>query len=375
MWPEENLQPTPQEVPKAEPAAKLTMNALTPGPSPSGRGELNALVPYSQWARGRQDLRCPHPFGGRYGPCKGRRGRQVAAPIAQGNPPVPTAQGNAPAPIIVTATSNGLIIRSDDLDALDEFEKLLQDTWNNLGNEPLTIYYIKYAKADVVASELDRLLTGGSGDAEGSDAGGAAGKGKAMATGTVKIIPELRLNALMVTANRTDKATIKRLLETVLDRQGPPDDPAISRKSHMLPVEHAKARDIAEELREVYADQLVLTQGQQNRANFAGGGGPLAMMMGGMMGGGMMGGGPGGGRGGRDGGGGGGGSSRADEANRISIGVDNRTNTLIISATDAKFEEVKQLVRGARRGGGRATRNHTVRPVAPHQPERPSRNT
>ena len=68
----------------------------------------------------------------------------------------------------------------------------------------------------------------------------------------------------------------------------------------------------------------------------------------GMGGGGGFGGGPGGGggRGGR------GGQNPRDAANRISIGVNTRTNNLVMAATDPLFEEVKQLVQRTRRGGG-----------------------
>ncbi|MGA2258864.1 MAG: hypothetical protein ABSG53_29705, partial [Thermoguttaceae bacterium] len=85
---------------------------------------------------------------------------------------------------------------------------------------------------------------------------------------------------------------------------------------------------------------LVLTQGQQNQQARGAG---IAMMMRGMMGGGRggQGGAPGGGMGGP---GGGAQNNRADQVNRIAIGVDNHTNNLIVAAIDPLFEEVKQLV-------------------------------
>jgi type II secretory pathway component GspD/PulD (secretin) len=383
-WPEENLQPTPQEAPKAEPAGKVTLNALTPGPSPSGRGELNALTPGpSPSGRGELNALTPGPSPGGRGDGKmfGARIVLVADPVparaavdgkspadrgafgsgptpspataaADGKSPVTIAEGKAPATITVIVTANGLTIHCDDLDALDQFEELLHKVAPNSG--PLKVYFLKYAKADTAAAELRGFLSGVSGDSEGEGPSSAV-KGKGMATGTVNITSEARLNALLVTANRTDQATVKLLLDTIFDLDGPPDDPAITRKSHMLPVEHAKARDIAEVLREVYADQLVLSQRQQNRANFAAGGGPLGMIMGGMMGGMGGGGGPfggGGGRGGGGGGPGGGGQTRGEQANQIAIGIDNRTNTLIISATDVMFAEVKRLVQDLDQAAG-----------------------
>ena len=96
---------------------------------------------------------------------------------------------------------------------------------------------------------------------------------------------------------------------------------------------------------------------------------------------GMMGGGPGGPGGGGPGGGGpgggfggfGGGQNRADQANRIAIGVDTHTNTLVIAAVDTLFEEVKQFVQEL--DTANAEQHETVQVIssAPHQSRRPSR--
>ena len=157
---------------------------------------------------------------------------------------------------------------------------------------------------------------------------------------------EPRLNALIVMANHADQQTVKRLLK-ILDMKESPEDVAVAPKPRMIPVVHQKASDIADELRQIYADRLVGGQQQQG-----GRGGFLPMLMRGMAGG--FGGGPGGpggfgGFGGGDNGGGGGrgnrgGQSRRNTANRVGISVDARTNTLIVSATDPVFNEIKEIV-------------------------------
>ncbi len=76
-------------------------------------------------------------------------------------------------------------------------------------------------------------------------------------------------------------------------------------------------------------------------------------------------GGPGGGFGGPGGFGGQGGQNQRDNANRIAIGVDTRTNNLIVSATDALFAEVKQLVQQL--DVAAASQNETVRVVTLHR--------
>ncbi|MGA2255596.1 MAG: secretin N-terminal domain-containing protein, partial [Thermoguttaceae bacterium] len=274
----------------------------------------------------------------------------VADPVAaqvpvEGKAKAP-AEGKPPAPIVVIPGPNGLTITSDDIEALDEFERLLSMGTDGSGEGPMAVFYLKYAKAQAVAQELETLLAGGSsGDSDSSSDKGS----RKLKTGSVTITPEIRLNALMVLANRADKQTIKGLLKT-LDKKESPEDIAVAPKPRMIPVSYARAKDIADVLREVYADRLVLSQNQQNQMGR--GAGILPLMMRGMMGGGPGGGGPGGGGpggggpggGGPGGGFGGGGNNRADQVNRISIGVDNHTNTLIVAAIDPLFEEVKQLV-------------------------------
>ena len=268
--------------------------------------------------------------------------------------------GKPPSPIIVVPGPDGLTISSDDLDALDEFEHLLAVA-DGSGEGPMAIFYLKYAKAQAVAQELETLLAGGSsGDSEGSSETASRSR-RSLVSGAYKIMPETRLNALLVLANRSDKQTIKRLLDT-LDRKESPEDVALAPKPRMIPVLHARAGEIADELRQVYADRMVVSQNQP------GPGAGLAMMMQAMGGGGR------GGRGGRGGGGGmgggiggfgGGQSNRADQENRIAIGVDNHTNTLVVSAVDALFEEIKQLV--AELDEANAEQNETVQVIPLHR--------
>jgi type II secretory pathway component GspD/PulD (secretin) len=244
------------------------------------------------------------------------------------------------APVTVTAGPNGLTIESDDPQILDDFEHLLLMAMN----EPISVYYLEHSLCTAVAEELEKILTGTVSEPGEGSVAGSSGTPRPLATGPIKLVPEPRLNALIVLANRTDQDTIERLLKT-LDLKESPKGTTISPKPQIVELKHAKATEVAEVLRQVYADRMVLSPAQQNRANVAGAGGPLAMIMGGMMGGqgGMLDqGGGGGGRGGR--GGGGQQNQQQTNANRLAIGVDTRTNSLIIAASDALFAEVKILV-------------------------------
>ena len=192
------------------------------------------------------------------------------------------AQGKSPAPIIVIPGPNGLTITSEDLEALDEFERLLGTAAGGSGSGPLKVFFLKYAKAQDVAELLDKFLAGGASGSEGSSGH------KALVTGPIKITPEPRLNALMVLANRADQDTVEQLLAKVFDLKESPEDVAVAPKPRMIAVAYARAKDIAEVLRQVYADRLTVAQGQdqQGRGGFV----PFFMRMGG--------GGPGGGFGG-----------------------------------------------------------------------------
>ena len=264
---------------------------------------------------------------------------QCAADAAAAKSPV---EGKPPAPIVVVSGPEGLTISSDDLDALDEFEHLLSAAADGSGEGPMAIFYLKYAKAQAVARELETLLAGGSsGDSEGSSETTSRSR-RSLVSGAYKIMPETRLNALLVLANRSDKQTIKRLLDT-LDRKESPEDIALAPKPRMIPVLHAAC---GRHCRRTPPNLCRPHGGWPEPAGARGGPGdddagdgrrrtrgPRRTWRRGRH----------GRRHGRRGFGGGQ-SNRADQENRIAIGVDNHTNTLVVSAVDALFEEIKQLV-------------------------------
>ena len=289
-----------------------------------------------------QVFRRPHFIGGRSRPGKAAE------------------EGKSPAPIIIIPGPNGLTITSEDLEALDEFEHLLATASDGRA----------MARWRSFTSSTPRPRTWQMSSTSFSPAGRPTkffrrvrlrGR-KALVTGPIKITPEPRLNALLVLANRADQDTIEQLLK-ILDLKESPEDIAVAPKPRMIPVEHARARDIADVLRQVYADRLVLSaQGQQQQGR----GGFLPML---------------------DAGNGrrlrrprrrpgrwrrrrrlrwhGSGQNQRDTANRISIGVDTRTNTLVVAATDPLFEEVKQLVQQL--DVAAASENETVRVVTLHR--------
>jgi type II secretory pathway component GspD/PulD (secretin) len=139
------------------------------------------------------------------------------------------------------------------------------------------------------------------------------------------IVPDVRLNALIVHASPADLDLMEQLL-TIIDRPDVPES-TVNPRPRLIPVMNTGAAQIAEILREVYTERMAGARNQQQRQpspeEF------IQMLRGG-----------GGGRGGSSGS-----RSRQAEVQKISIGVDARTNSLVVSASEPVFQEIEQLVK------------------------------
>ncbi len=237
------------------------------------------------------------------------------------------------------------------------------------GEMEVTVFYLKNAKADVVAETLDRIFGGGTSGASGGsggrggligdlagaalgDAGGGilgsllglGGPGGAVTpSGAIQITPDPRLNALVVQAGPQDLEMIEELLK-ILDQKESPEDVLVKPKPRVIPVVNTTAEDVAELVKQVYQDRLITggaAGGRQRQPT------PQEFIQ-------ML-------RGSRRGGAGGGGTSAADIQQKMSIGVDSRNNALIVVAPDLLFQEVKELVE--RIDEAAAETNQTMRVV------------
>lgn len=252
-------------------------------------------------------------------------------------------------PIIVSVTPNGLVIASDDLDALDDFEALLQTLIGGstlLSNEP-TIFWLKYVKADQAASILNQVVNGASasgggsllgdvasnmlGDVGGGLLGAALGVGSgggSVISGAASIVPDARLNALIVQASATDLNLIERLLPAI-DREASPEEVLTEGRPKMIPVDYMDATEMANIVKAVFPNRIVAAasgqqqQRQPNPEDF------IRALRGG---------------GGRSGGGRGGSNAEIEPA-KMTIGVDARSNSLIVAAPEPLFREVETLVK------------------------------
>ncbi len=271
-------------------------------------------------------------------------------------------EGREPAPIVVAPGPSGVTIVSEDTEALDALEDLLYTLGGGAGaNAPqLTIYYLKYATADAVASTLRQILAGTS--ASTASFGGPLPPGPrgprppsnnapttTSSGSTVYITPETRLNALVVQAEPADLATIEQLLR-ILDQPESPEEVAAQPKPRLIPVYNAPAEELAEVIRQVYQNRLVSGAGQRG-GRMPSSPQELFQMMAAARGGGRL-----------------AGQSRggvAANTQQLAIGVDTRTNCIVVSAPEPLFQEVKDLVEELDRAAATET-TETTQVVSVH---------
>lgn len=358
-------------VPGTLPAAALpsalpptTAPAADAGDSEPARSEAPAVAPAPQPTpealevdRGSDDDSA--------GPASAYRSAETpvvfAAQVTQrsGEQPEPAGDASAPAPtepataegssIIIAPGPTGTVIASDDTEALDKLENLLRSisSLKPTGKQEYAVFYLKFARADSVAQTLDSIIAGGgsaTGDLAGAAMnavggggfmgglmgmdGGGSGSGT-LGGGLMKIVPDSRLNALIVQAKTAELDMIEEILK-ILDQPGSPEEVLVQARPRLIPVFNTSATEIADIVKQVYSEQMV----------GAGGGaggmpGPQDFFRQMMQN-------QGGGRGGR------GGNNRntaaAGDTAKMSIGIDTRSNSLVVSAPDRLFTEVKELV-------------------------------
>ena len=271
----------------------------------------------------------------------------------QSTPEQPPAEKEAsqsagePPEIIVTTGPGGIMIASEDIEALNDFEDLLTALASGAmtGTSDLTVFWLVHSTATVAAETLDQIFGGGTlatgggpgggsvlGDLAGAafgDAGslvgsllGLGGGGTIAPSGSIQIIPDSRLNALIVRANPTDTQTIKQVLE-ILDQKESPEEILAQAKPRPIPLYYTQAEEVAEIVNTVYQERMATSSRggrQPSPQEF------LEAIRGRSRGGSRR--------------------SSTEEMQKMSIGVDLRTNSLIVSAPLALFEEVKEFVEG-----------------------------
>ena len=237
------------------------------------------------------------------------------------------------APVVVAPGPGGTIIASDDLAALDQLEDLLNSVAGkaSASGREYAVFYLKYTKAATAAEVLSAIFGGSSGgkdrgiigdianNALGDVGGGlmsdlltGGGAGAASFTsGAVDIVPDTRLNALIVHAKASDLDTVEQLLK-VLDQRSGPENVEAEAQARAIPVYTTSATEIAQIVQQVYQDRMAGAAGVMSPQDM------MKMIRGG--------------------------NNAEQQVQKMSIAVDTRNNLLIVRAPDALFEEVKALV-------------------------------
>lgn len=183
---------------------------------------------------------------------------KTAAPQAAGDQPVPEAenvkaQADQSADIVIIPGDHQITIASDDVEALDQLESILRATSSRAPgsiasrNRDFSVYQLRNAGAEEVADTLESIYESRAG---------------MLAFGSVVIVPETRMNALIVYGGRTDRDRIEQLLE-ILDTEKLPDSGRIF-KTQVIPVKHADAGKLETVITGIYRTEM--TAGGTRRA-------------------------------------------------------------------------------------------------------------
>ena len=254
------------------------------------------------------------------------------------------------ADIIVQFTPNGMMIASEDLEALDAFQSLMESLAepSTAQADLPTIIWLKYIKADLAAELISSVLGGGETSvASAVDSvtsgfgggmlgllglgGGGGGDGEEppstarsimTTSGSVNIVPDARLNALIIQANPVDLRLIEMILEKV-DREESPEDIQTVSRPQLIPVIYQDAADVAEVVKAAFGDRI---QGAASSGSQAGPPSPQEFIQA-LRGKGKS----------QE-------SKPTSRPNQIGIAVDVKSNSLVVVATPQDFDEVRELV-------------------------------
>ncbi len=248
-----------------------------------------------------------------------------------------------------------LILSSRDEAQLDRMEDLLDELQQSIPFKPeWTVVYLESADATEAADMLSQFFPSSSVASSSSSVSGSmlgslgssfssmgnslmdmtGLSGLGASSTSMKIIPDLRTNSLFISGPQMMVKDALAFLK-VLDSNDVPDS-LKEMQPRAIMVEHADVNDVAALVQDVFKPYLEAQgQNRQQQQN------PLAAVFGG-------------------GGGGRGGNNEAGQV-RMTLGVDAQTSTLLISSSQALFEEVEFVVRGLDENARAA--NRMVRPI------------
>jgi type II secretory pathway component GspD/PulD (secretin) len=240
-------------------------------------------------------------------------------------------------PVVITVIGNKLIIESDDPNAVQLVVELIRyytrkttDADENL----FEVIRLKYVSAEDAAKVITELFNGpapqqqqGGGGLLGGNPlagllgrfGGPGGGAQTPTTptpGRIRVVAEKSSNSLIVVkASPVDLLTIKELLRNVIDN-GQTD--AVTQKTYIIPVYSVSAYDMSLVIKDVYKSALGTSPTTTQVGGFPGflfGGGQRP-----------------------------GGNQPGSQTPVLSIGVDDRTNTIIVMCSEQMARDIAELV-------------------------------
>jgi type II secretion system protein D len=243
--------------------------------------------------------------------------------------PQAPAQNKTGAPIVITPAGNSIIISSNDPEALKMANSLIRLlTQSPKGDGDFEIIRLKNALAADAAKVLDEAFNGTKATpGQNVPAFGPAAffrqfnqQQQSVPTNPtanrIRVVADAGSNSLLVRASPLDMLAIKRLLEKAID-SGLTDSTALIKRHLLPPLKHANVLEVAATLRDVYREQM-------NPVTFSEVRGPRGR---------------------------GAGFTTNLDANgnpitvALTLGVDDRNNQLLVSCSDALFNEIKKLVK------------------------------
>ncbi|HEV3262770.1 MAG TPA: secretin N-terminal domain-containing protein, partial [Gemmataceae bacterium] len=249
--------------------------------------------------------------------------------------------GKKNAPVTITAFGNRLIVTSDDPQALrlvQELTRLLTQAPKDAGD--FEVIHLEHGNAADVAKVLDEAFNGTKAQATTNQPQfppffgnrGPAEPAKA-SEDRVRVVADTGTNSLLVRATPLDMLTIRRLLDQTLDTDQV--NASGNTKTYIIPLEFAHAADVADVIRDVYREHMNTN--------------PLPGQVGGFGGFRFL------------------AAQAASNSNGkpvdLSVGVDSRTNSLVVSCSANMYKDIKKLAAQLDKGSKDTTRTVRVVPL------------
>ena len=260
--------PAEGSTPKKEPAPKANKKSAKPtGPSgPQGKkGKKGPAGPTEKAASvdsGNEPAGAPAPAD------KGVEAPAAASSDADVSSDEVATADEPLAEVLIIAGEGSLTIASEDEEALDELESLLQTISARTGfaHRDYSIFQIQNTTASEVAQTLQQLFGSRSSRTASNRSaryGYGGTSGYTRQTPAPLIVPDDRLNTLLVKGTRADRQTIEGLLE-IIDTAEMAESVAAAYEPKRIPLKHTDASRVMQMIQTVYRAYFSTTSTTSN---------------------------------------------------------------------------------------------------------------